>query len=91
MEPMSTTSLPTTMTQREALARFLMGGSRRFQDAGLPYETFSNGTRARREQPKWGDPIWPEMPMWDWNHGGEAERILRFLNIDPEAPANLTA
>jgi hypothetical protein len=74
-------------TQREALARFLMGGSRDFQDEGQPYEELSGGMRARREQPKWGAPVWPEIPLWDWHKGGEAERILRFLGIDPEAPA----
>jgi len=75
---------PQTTTAREALARFLMGGSREWQDMGQPYEQLTQH-KVRREQPKSGAPIWPEMPMWEWKHGGEAERILRFLGLDPEA------
>lgn len=77
----------TETTAREALARFLMGGSRDFQDMGQPYEQLSVH-RVRREQPKHSRLFYPEMPMWEWERGAEAERILRFLGMDPEAPAN---
>ena len=71
------------MSRRESLARFLMGGSRSYQDAMQPYEQLCVH-RVRREQPKYGAPIYPEMPMWEWQQGSRAREILEFLGLDPE-------
>lgn len=80
-----------TPTNREALARFLMGGHADSQDDGQPYERLQSGLITRREQPKAGPAMWPEMPQWEWQHGAEAERILLFLGLDPEAPAGMAS